>query len=228
LFVAPREKRLLFSIEKNTGKRIEPMKLPSGEEVSGRRIEQFKQTITETIESQNLDFFFEVLSDYSETEDRSAEEIACALAYLLQKEKPLQVVDKPNRKQRESFDREDDKGDKRYSGPMDRYRLEVGRDQQVGPGDIVGAIVNESDITKNAVGHIKLHDSYSTVDLPQGMPDEVFQGLKKVKVRGIPMNLSCTGPAPKGEDRSYKKKGKPGRKKNYADKKPHKRPRRDG
>ena len=208
LFVAPREKRLLFSIEKSTRKKIEPMALPSGKEVSSKRIEQFKQQIIETIDNQKLDFFYEMLSEFSAEEDRSAEDIACALAYLIQKERPLQVVDKPSRKQQESFDR-NDRGDRdgnkrsprRDTGPMDRYRIEMGRDQHVGPGDIVGAIVNETKIDKQAIGHIKLHDSYSTVDLPKGMPNDVFETLKKVRVRNQPMNLSNTGPAPAGEDR---------------------------
>ena len=35
-----------------------------------------------------------------------------------------------------------------------------------------------------------IRDSYSTVDLPDGMPKEIFQHLKKVRVRQVPLNIS--------------------------------------
>ena len=228
LFVAPREKRLLFSIEKSTRQKIEPMDLPSGDEVSSKRVEQFKQQIIDTIENQKLDFFYGMLSEFSEKHDHSAEDIACALAFLMQKERPLQVIDKPSRKQQSSFDRDrEDKprAPRRESGPMDRYRIEVGRDQHVGPGDIVGAIMNETKIDKQAIGHIKLHDAYSTIDLPKGMPADIFESLKKVRVRNQPMNISNLGPAPEGSgdrDRGPRKSrsSKPRNSNDRGDRKP--------
>lgn len=218
LFVAPREKRLLFSIEKNTRQKLEPMELPSGKEVSGRRIEQFKQLLTDTLETKKLDFFYDILSEFSETTDRSAEDIACALAYLLQVERPLEVKDSPKRK-KDSFDRNpnDDNRKSRQSNNdemMMRYRIDVGRDHQAGPGDIVGAIMNETDIHKNDIGHIKLHGDHSTIDLPLGLPKELISKLNTLSVRNHPLNISEVGPAKK-EPR------KPSRKKSHGDRKPN-------
>ena len=211
LFVAPREKRLLFSIEKNTKQKIEPMELPSGKEVSAKRVEQFKQLLTDTLESQtNLDFFFDILAEYSEENDRSAEDIACALAYLHQVERPLEVKDSPKKKKDKGFSVVDENR-KARSGDTDmmmRYRIEVGRTQHVGPGDIVGAIMNETDIHKNDIGHIKLHDDHSTVDLPLGLPKELLDRLNGLTVRNQPMNISEVGPA-KRENRKPGGKGKP-------------------
>jgi ATP-dependent RNA helicase DeaD len=73
---------------------------------------------------------------------------------------------------------------------MVRYRIEVGRLHGVTPKDIVGAIANEADIESQYIGHIKLYDDYSTVDLPDGMPKELFMHLKKVRVRQQKMNIS--------------------------------------
>ena len=234
LFVAPRERRLLQSIEKATRQSIKEMEMPSGSEVSGKRIQQFKTQLTEVLESQNLDFIYKMLAEYSAESDRSAEEIASALAYLLQKERPLQVEDAPQRnRQRDRSERERPDGQQRErSGrnqenrpqsrekisevPMARYRIEVGRNDEVKPGDIVGAIANEADIDSQHIGHIKLHDDYSTVDLPAGMPDDLLNHLKKVKIRNQTINISVDGKAeprerptltrPKPKDRSDRPK----------------------
>ena len=220
LFVAPREKRLLHSIEKATRQRIAQMDLPTGSEVSGKRIEQFKQQLNEVLENEKLDYFYDILSQYSEENDRSAEEIASALAYLLQRERPLKVEDLPQQKRprddkrSERPERHERSSGKREHGPrkakedipMARYRLEVGRNDEVKPGDIVGAIANEAGIESQYIGHIKLHDDHSTVDLPDGMPKELLLQLKKVKVRNKAINIAFEG---KAETSEGPKKRKP-------------------
>ena len=231
LFVAPREKRLLGAIEKSTRQKIVPMTLPSGTEVTTRRVEQFTQQLTETLETQDLNFFHEMLSTYSSEQDCSAEDIACALAYLLQKERPLQVKDIPQHKQqRASFDDHNPKKDRkkntrgdRKPAPIDdadlvRYRIEVGRNDSVKPGDIVGAIANEAGIDGNHIGHIKLNDEYSTVDLPKGMPDELLQQLKKVRICNKTIFISEEGKAD-SQPTSRKRKPKPTGRKKPAEKK---------
>jgi ATP-dependent RNA helicase DeaD len=228
LFVAPREKRLLQMIEKSTRQKISPMELPSGKEVSGKRIESFKQTLTETLEQQDLSFFHEILSQYSSEHDHSSEDIACAFAYLLQKDKPLKVEDQPrSKKPREeraprhnindshsnnsNLDDGFEKKSKRKKPPegdMVRYRIEVGRNDNVKPGDIVGCIANEADIDGQHIGHIKLHDDFSTVDLPAGMPTELLQHLSKMRVCNKPLQMQEEGPVSPG-DAVKKKKPRP-------------------
>ncbi len=224
LFVAPREKRLLQAIEKATRKPIAKMDLPSGVEVSNRRIEQFKQQLTDTLATQNLDFFHQVLSEYSIEADRSAEDIACALAYLLQKEKPLEVKDEPKRKnQRDSFDKPE-RNDNRKSARkreegkrnkadinMIRYRIEVGREDGVTPGNVVGAIANETGIDGEHIGHIKLYDDYSTVDLPEGMPKDMLNTLKKVRICNKTIFMSEEGKADHHSEKGAAKKKKKGK-----------------
>jgi ATP-dependent RNA helicase DeaD len=238
LFVAPREKHLLYTIEKATRKPITLMELPSGATVTQHRIEQFTQQITDTLkEISDLSFFNDLLAKYSNTQDVSPEEIASALAYLLQKERPLQVKfadikperssrddnrsergsrgDRPTRERssRDGGSRED-RPRRERSGHMDenmeRYRIEVGRNHEARPGDIVGAIANEAGIESKYIGHIKLHDEYSTVDLPRGLSKDILQQLKKVRVRNRPINIALDdGSAEKTEKpagRSYSEK----------------------
>lgn len=235
LFVAPREKRLLFTIEKATRKPITLMELPSGATVTRHRIDQFTQQITTTLTEQtDLSFFNDLLAEYSHKHDVSPEEIASALAFLLQKERPLQVKftdvkpERSGREDRDSRDREPrgergDRGDRGSKGGrerrehgndenMQRYRIEVGRNHEARPGDIVGAIANEAGISSSNIGHIKLYDEFSTVDLPKGLPQDVLSQLKKVRVRNRPLDISLDqggqGKRDHGEKRSFPDKPK--------------------
>jgi ATP-dependent RNA helicase DeaD len=72
---------------------------------------------------------------------------------------------------------------------METFRLEVGLSHGAKPGNIVGAIANEAGIEGRLIGRIRLYDDYSTVDLPEGMPADIFNGLKKTRVAGRPLEL---------------------------------------
>jgi len=228
LFVAPREKRLLYTIEKATRKPITLMELPSGAAVTKHRIDQFTQQITDTLAQQSdLSFFNDLLAEYSHKQDVSPEEIASALAYLVQRERPLQVKftdvkpgrdDRGSRDDRSPRDRGPRERGSREDRPrrehgndenMQRYRIEVGRNHEARPGDIVGAIANEAGISSSNIGHIKLFDEFSTVDLPKGLSGDLLSQLKKVRVRNRPLEISVdqgAGGSPRrdqGEKRSY-------------------------
>jgi ATP-dependent RNA helicase DeaD len=87
----------------------------------------------------------------------------------------------------------------------ERYRIEVGHVHGVKPGNIVGAIANEAGLDGEHIGQIEIEAEFSLVDLPAGMPKDVFMDLKKVRVCGQPMNISR-----QGESRvARKRKGKP-------------------
>ncbi len=86
--------------------------------------------------------------------------------------------------------RDRDKSDRPPAEDMASYRIEVGNDHDVKPGNIVGAIANEAGLDSKNIGHIKIYDDYSLVDLPIGMPKDVFNDLKKVWVSGQQLNIS--------------------------------------
>jgi ATP-dependent RNA helicase DeaD len=73
---------------------------------------------------------------------------------------------------------------------MDRYRIEVGWRDRVKPGNIVGAIANEAGLNGRSIGRIQIFDTHSTVDLPSGMPEEVFQGLRRLRVMNKELQIS--------------------------------------
>jgi len=217
LFVSPRERGLLFAIERATRKRIELMELPSTEIINDRRISKFKQRITDTIGAEDLEFYISLIGQYCQEHDVSELEAAAALAKLMQGDTPFLLSAKPEREQsarrdereprqdrdnrRDSFrDRDDNRQEREprrqskgglYSDEKkETYRLEVGKVHDVKPGNIAGAIINEIGLDPEAVGKIVINDQYSTVELPVGIPNDVFQELKKVRVCGRQLRVS--------------------------------------
>ena len=96
---------------------------------------------------------------------------------------------------------------------MERYRLEVGHVHGVKPGNIVGAIANEAEIDSEYIGRVEIFDDYSTVDLPEGMPKEIFKHLRSVWVSGQRLQISRLEPGGKptpdreGQRKPDKRKG---------------------
>jgi ATP-dependent RNA helicase DeaD len=237
LFVAPRERRMLRMIEKATGQPITEMHLPSHEALTDKRVMQFKQLISDAIASQELHYFEEVIESYAAEHNVGVSEIAAALAYLVQRERPLQPPKRTARSdvdssdsatpERKGRDRDRDRDSDREKKPteykkdrkpkkssvpdedMVRYRIDVGHDHGVLPKHIVGAIANEAGIDSAYIGHIKIHDDYSTVDLPEGMPKETFEHLRGVWVLNRKLNISLLSDKPEAAERkSYKKTDK--------------------
>ncbi len=211
LFVTPREKRLLKSIERTTNKKIELMEMPTTQDINDKRIEKFKTTITEVLDQNGLDFFKDIIEQYRQEHDVPSLEIAAALAKIAQGDSPLLLSErKPIKKERnedrEPRERRSDRGRESENRPprrdkseykrmppepgTERFRIEVGYTHGVKPGNIVGAISNEAGLDSKFIGRIELYEDYSTVDLPEGMPREVVQVLKKAWVSGQQMRIS--------------------------------------
>ena len=66
---------------------------------------------------------------------------------------------------------------------MQRYRIEIGRNQGVLPKEIVGAIANEAGIAGKDIGQINLFDDYSPVELPANLGDDLMDILRRIRVR---------------------------------------------
>ena len=215
LFVAPRERYLLRAIERATKNKIDPMNMPSTSEINSQRMERFKERISEHFESAEYDMFYQLIESYAEKEpDKDPMAIAAALACMAQGDRPLLLAEPPPRPAREYNDRDGGKPggrNKKPRGPkgasdvkMERFRINVGRDHGVKPGNIVGAIANEAEINSRYIGQIELYGDYSTVDLPVGMPKETLQLLKRTRVCNRPLELSRMG----GDKRSKPRKPK--------------------
>ncbi len=200
LFASPRERRLLRDIERATKQKIEMMDLPSTEVINDIRIARFKQQITDTLAlDEGMQFYKDLMEQYRQEHDTPAIDIAAALARLFQGDRPLLLKNMPGNKTR--FDRSDEKNrgnpfqkkerkSRQTPEDMERFRIEVGHRDGVQPGNIVGAIANETGLKSQHIGHIKINADYSTIDLPKGMPPATFRLLKGVWVSGRQLNIS--------------------------------------
>ncbi|NND92878.1 MAG: DEAD/DEAH box helicase [Granulosicoccus sp.] len=73
---------------------------------------------------------------------------------------------------------------------MEGFRVEVGEQHGVKPENLVGAIANEAGLDAEFIGRIVIHDDYSTVELPSGMPKFLLKDLKRVWVCERQLNMS--------------------------------------
>ncbi|MDR2636782.1 MAG: DEAD/DEAH box helicase [Zoogloeaceae bacterium] len=219
LFVAPREMRMLRTIERVTRQPIEHLTLPSQQDVADRRVALFKEKIGKILASEDLDFFATLVDEITTEQEVSSERLASALAFLLQRERPLRPEERhfgkpprdfgdreqPRRERRPAFNApgevsEDERGN---AVVMVRYRIEVGRIHGVSPRDIVGAIANEGNLPSRLIGRIDLYDEYSTVDLPDDLSPEVMQILRSAWVRRRQLNIARDSGNPPPPRKSY-------------------------
>ncbi|MEQ9406333.1 MAG: DEAD/DEAH box helicase [Fuerstiella sp.] len=209
IFLTKAQRSRLRSIERVTKQPIEVVEPPTADEINKIRIQQFRKQIDDVVASQDLTLFRDILSKHAAESETPMEQIAAALAVLGRQGRPLLAEDRPRRRSDdrngrgngESRDRfehggQADRGGRgrRSSGPpergMDRYRIEVGRQDGVKPGNIVGAVANEAGIEGEYIGPISIYDSHSTIDLPEGMPPEIHETLQRVRVAGKQLRIS--------------------------------------
>ena len=95
LFVSPRERRMLNTIEKATKQKIELMELPSTEIINDQRIARFQQRITDTLAVEDLGLYYQIIEHYRQEHNVPALEIASALAKMVQGNAPLLLTNQP-------------------------------------------------------------------------------------------------------------------------------------
>ena len=216
LFVTPRERGMLRAIERATRQPIEPMRLPTAQDVNQQRVTRFRDRITAALDGAETGRFRELLEAYENEANVPMAEIAAALAQMVQGDAPLFLPNDPpaapprERERRDRPTRDDgyapqsrdgERGARppRASGesdmPMQTYRIEVGHEHRVKPGNIVGAIANEAELEARYIGRVDIRDDYTLVDLPEGMPPELLQHLQNVRVGGRPIRMKLASDA---------------------------------
>ncbi|ALV42541.1 cold-shock protein [Pseudarthrobacter sulfonivorans] len=205
LFMTPREKYLLRSIEKATRQPVEQMHLPTAETVNTLRLGKFAERITETLESEDVAAFRDLISSYEEEHNVPASEIAAALAVMAQGGQPLLVKElaaAPDFQKRErSKDGFGSRGPTRtLTEGNATYRIAVGRRQRVMPGSIVGAIANEGGISSAQIGGIDIRADHSLVELPADLSADQLKALSRTRIGGELIHLELdNGRKPSGD-----------------------------
>lgn len=213
LFVTPRERRLLASIERTTRQPITEMSLPSAEDVNASRRSKFADSITASLGDPQLGLFRAMVVEYAQTHDVPLADVAAALAvqsregvsFLLEPDPPRRERErdwagdgKPARKHlvRDTaggHDRPPRVAGARKSGagtPMATYRIRVGRRHKVQPGQIVGALANEGGLNRADFGHIDIKADHTLVELPARLAPQTWSALKRTRISGQLIELA--------------------------------------
>ncbi|AZZ97617.1 DEAD/DEAH box helicase [Pseudoalteromonas sp. R3] len=215
LFVKGNERYLLRNIMRHTRSDIEQVELPNAKVVEQKRIEALQSKLSLALDHKDIEFFSEVAQGMAEKLELSQTELAAALLCLAQQQSPLKVQEIQVQRERRERDgnrdgnreRRGERGERgerkgnarRNTGPMDTYRIEVGREHGVQVKNIVGAIANEADISSKFIGEIRLFDEHSTVQLPQDMPADTLSHFQSVYICQRPMKMTkSTHPADQG------------------------------
>ena len=215
LFVAPRERRMLQTIERITRQPITPMQLPSAKIINEQRVTNFKQRISDTLNNQELGIFEELILSFQKEHEVDAFKIASALALMAQGTEPLLLSEKElsqgsfkeGSKAKISISVHADPLKNNPSIKMRRYRLAVGRKDNIKPGNVLGAIANEAEISSEFIGAIQIFQDFTTIDLPDEMTKETLAILKKTRVFDKKLNIeelseknNTTAPHEKNDD----------------------------
>jgi ATP-dependent RNA helicase DeaD len=178
---------------------IEPMDIPSNAEINQSRLDRLRDRLSQAAACEANDetsLLQELIQRVGQEHELTADQLALAAMKLAVGDQPLLVsgdeswLQTPLRNDRRD-DRRGDRGrdrrrpDREARPPEDnmtRYRVEVGHRDRVKPGNLVGAIANESGLQGRMIGRIQIFESHSFVDLPKGMPEDVFNALRRLKV----------------------------------------------
>lgn len=202
LFVSPKEARMLNNIERHTKQSIQKINMPSDEMIQKNKELKFFQKIQGRLDHTNLNTYKEMLNKYAKENLLDILDVCAALALLYNKDEMLNLKlpsvkeisfkeegsFKRDRKKRDNIKKSNKKFDKNFE--HDVYRLDVGRKHGVKPRNIVGAIANEARIDSVYIKDLKIHENYSTVNLPKNMTKNMVNDLNKARVCGRQLNLT--------------------------------------
>ena len=207
-FASGRDKGLMRAIERTTGQKIQEVELPSRKDIAQSRELNLRKAVEGVASERDLSLHRAFVESLAGESPERLVEIAASLAALAEGDRPLiNVRDEPAQEvkrakterqeqapdgKRDSFERKPKARRRPSEGDVDmvQYRIEVGSEHGVKPKNIVGAIANEAGLDSQFIGAVEISDQHSIVDLPDGMPKEIFRHLRKVRVCGRQLLIS--------------------------------------
>ncbi|MDO4477612.1 MAG: DEAD/DEAH box helicase [Lachnospiraceae bacterium] len=197
---------------------IQPQPVPSLNDISNNRTNRVLDEAVALIENEpdTLKDMQEIIDQFIFDNDSSSMELAAALLKLRLGSEPEteddlddlsapRPLDNPNqgkkkdgdKKGRRKRDRDEEKGSRGKKGKKKKYEdddmvrlfINIGKNQRIKPGDLVGAIAGEADIPGRMVGAIDLYDSYSFVDVDRQYAEQVMHAMRNVKIRGLKVRM---------------------------------------
>ncbi|MGB0285744.1 MAG: DEAD/DEAH box helicase [Synechococcus sp.] len=207
LFVTPRERRFIRNLERATGQPIEAMEVPGNTAINQGRLDRLRKRLSDAAQTQRPDadeaaLLQELMQRVATELELSPEQLAmAALNLAIGPDALLRKGDDDwiQNTRRNDRDRDRHSGDRRERRErparapeenMQRYRVEVGHRDRVKPGNLVGAIAGETGLQGRMIGRIQIFDNHSLVDLPKGMPEDVFNSLQRLRVMNRELQIS--------------------------------------
>ncbi len=128
------------------------------------------QQIRQLVETEALTLQREMLANWAA--QLQIEPIDCAAALLLLTETRLPKPDKTVLPAPDSQNKI-----RRNHNRLVRYRLDVGSQHQISREQIQALLIAESGVDKKRIGRIDIRHNHTLVELPDGMPADIFQIL---------------------------------------------------
>jgi ATP-dependent RNA helicase DeaD len=219
-FVAPREIYKLRDIQRYAKIKIAKTPIPSLDDVAEMKQQLFLDKVRDVMKAGELEIYLPLVEQLLETETEAEEqevtsiEVAAALLKMhLEDGKTSmseEIVELQPRAEPVPFKGEVEEGTYENCGAepgMVRFRITLGKNQQIRPKDIVGAFAGECDIPGSAIGRIDLYSNYSFVEVPLEHADHVAEVMAGATIRGKELQISVATPRPERDGNDFRRGG---------------------
>lgn len=176
----------------NTKIKVQP--IPSIDDVSALKAEKVLDKLQTIIENEDLSKMVDLIE--AKVNDAGVTSIDIAAAFL----KMMMGSDEGSKADEEKKSYENF-GETGAEAGMVRLFINLGKNQNIRPGDILGAIAGETGMPGKVIGSIDMYDKYTFVEVPKEYAADVIQVMKSVKIKGKSLNIE---PANKKENIKYK------------------------
>lgn len=177
-FVTGKEVYKLKEIQRYCKTKIYAQPIPSLNDVTAIKLDKVLEQIDDLIQSEDLAPMINVLEQHLNESDYTAMDIAAA--FLKQA-----IGTEEMARDSASYDF----GDTGAEEGMVRLFINIGKKQNVRPGDILGAIAGESGMPGRLVGCIDMYDKYTFVEVPRENARDVLNAMDHAKIKGKLINI---------------------------------------
>lgn len=178
--VVGKEVYKLKDIQRYCKTKIIVQPIPSINDVTAVKAEKILDKIKKIIESEDLSKMIDLIEKRVNEEDYTSIDVAAAFLKLSMGDENNQIEEKPVY---EEF------GDTGAESGMVRLFINIGKNQNTRPGDILGAIAGETGMPGKLIGSIDMYDKYTFVEVPKEYASQVIQVMKDAKIKGKNINI---------------------------------------
>lgn len=182
LFATPRERRMLKDIERYTGQRMSPRKMPTRADMAARTVAVFKESIKGALSEPDMDLYLNLVEEIASGENLEMAELAAAAVKLALGERKLELTAEQEIPEPPPVEEKV------------RLFISVGSKAGVRPADIVGALANEAGVPGKSIGGIDIYERFTFVEIPAGMAERAIASMAGATIRGREVKVSTAAP----------------------------------